>query len=215
MAHETIYRKGSSVKRAQATKDSSEYTVDKVKLKEDIRAYQEMCKRFEDKGLPTPSIPNSIGNALIQICAILSKKHYFIGYSWIDEMQSDALIKCCAAVPKFDVDAGTSAFAYFMQVAYYEFLERIKEEQKQKIVRASIVQNMGVELNDLIVQEVDVGEDFHNSMTEILQLQSIEIDYKLRAKKEPEIEMCHVDLFDVDSFHEQQQTSPCTSSSQD
>lgn len=199
MAHDTIYRKGGEVKRAQATKASSEYTVDKEKFKDDIRAYQEKCKQYEAEGKDVPQIPDSIGLAIMQICAILAKKPYFINYSWIDEMQSDAIIKCCDSVRKFDVNAGTSAFAYFMQIAYYEFIGRINDEKKQKIVKASIVQNIGVFLEDIAVQESDAGEDFHNSMTEILQLQSVEIDYKERKQKEPVIQTCPFDLFDIEN----------------
>lgn len=198
MGHQTIYHSGDKVKRAVSTKDPSTYLVDKEKLKADLLEYQQRCNLAESEGKPIPQISNSIGIAFLQIATILSKKHYFIGYSWIDEMISDAVIKCCESVRKFDTSAGTSAFAYFQQVCYFEFIGRINDEKKQKIVKASIVQNIGSQLNDVVTQEVDADEDFHSSMAEILALQSVEIDYKHKKKKEVEIDELPWDIFDVE-----------------
>lgn len=198
MAHHTIFRKGDTVNRVNAVKDPALYTVDKEQLKKDLLDYRNLCLQAEAEGRETPQIPDSIGKAFLQIATILSKKHYFIGYSFVNEMISDAVLKCCEACRKFDPTIGTSAFAYFMQVCWYEFLDRLKQEKKQKIVRASIAQNIGTMLEDVARQEVDADEDFHTVMGEILALQSVEIDYKERKQKEIVIEKCPINLFDVD-----------------
>jgi len=202
MAHQTIYRKGDTVNRVSSTKDPASYSVDKEQLKLDLLAYRDACLLAEAEGRETPRIPNSIGKAFLQIATILSKKHYFIGYSFINDMIADAVLKCCEACRKFDPTIGTSAFAYFMQVCWYEFLDRLKQEKKQKIVKASIVQNIGTMLEDVARQEVDADADFHSAMGEILALQSIEIDYKERKQKEVVIEKCNIDIFDVEGFKE-------------
>lgn len=199
MAHQTVYRNRETIKRVSPTKDPSKYVVDKEKLKQDLLEYQTICNQAEAEGKPIPQIPDSIGLAFMKIATILSKKHYFINYTYIDEMVSDAIIKCCEAVRKFDPNAGTSAFAYYTQVCWYQFLERLKDEKKQKIVKAAIVQNIGTMLDDVATQEVDADSDFHTAMGEILALQSVEIDWKQRKQKEPVIEMCPVNLFDIEA----------------
>lgn len=201
MAHQTVYRNKDTIKRALPQKDPAKYIVDKQKLKDDIAAYNIVCQEAEANGKPIPQIPDSIGHAFLMIAKILSKKHYFINYTWIDEMISDAVIKCCEAVRKFNTEAGTSAFAYFMQVCYYEFLDRIKNEKKQKLVRAAIVQNIGSMLEDVARQEVDADEDFHSAMGEILALQSVDLEYKPKKEKEVKIDLCPFDLFDIESEH--------------
>lgn len=198
MASKSIYHHGDSVTRVQATKTKEQHVVDNDKLKADIKAYQEECLKCESEGKDIPQIPDSIGKSLFQIATILSRKYYFNGYSWIDDMVSDALIKCCDAVRKFDVNMGTSAFAYFTQTCYFEFIGRIQSEKKQKIVKASIVQNIGSQLEDVARQEIDADEEFHTAMAEILALNSVEIDYKVKEKKEKEIEVLPWDIFNVD-----------------
>lgn len=199
MGHKTIFRNGDSVVRAVATKTTDQHVLNNADFKVWIREYQEACALATEEGREIPIIPNNIGKALMQIATILSKRHNFINYSWIDEMISDGVIKCCDAIRKFNTEQGTSAFAYFSQVCYFEFINRIQMEKKQKIIRASIVQNIGSQLDDVARQEIDADEEFHTAMGEILALQSMEIDYKRKEKKEKEIEMCPVDIFDIES----------------
>lgn len=199
MGSQSIYHHGDKVVRAVARKSKDQHFLNNEDFKSWIKDYQQKCIQAESEGKPIPQIPNNIGKAFLQIATALSKKYYFIGYTWIDEMISDGITRCCEAVRKFDPEKGTSAFAYFQQTIYFEFIGRIQSEKKQKIIRASIVQNIGSQLEDVAKQEVDADEDFHTAMGEILALQSMEIDYGTkREKKEPKIEMCPFDIFSVD-----------------
>lgn len=190
MGHQTIHLMGDKVARAQPTKSKDKHFLNNDDFKIWIEEYQQSCLAAEAAGTEVPQIPNRLGKAFLQIATALSKKPYFIAYSWNEDSIQDAVMQCCNAVRKFDTTKGTSAFAYFQQTCYYEFVGRITTEKKQKIVKAAIVQNLGSEFMDVSVQEQDQDEDYHNSMSEILQLQSIDLSQyeKKRKKKTKEVE---------------------------
>lgn len=189
MGKQTIHLGGDSVARAQPIKAKDKHFLNNEDFKQWIDDYQLACLKAESEEKPTPTIPNCLGKAFLQIATALSKKPYFIMYSWNEDSIQDAVMQCCNVVRRFDTKKGTSAFAYFTQVCYFEFIGRITTEKKQRIVKASIVQNLGSEFSDVTVQEQDQDEDYHNSMSEILQLQSMDISQyeKKRKKKDKEV----------------------------
>lgn len=184
MGKQTIYLDGDSVARAQPVKAKEKHFLNNEDFKQWIDEYQKDCVEKESLGLPVSQIPNKLGKAFLQIATALSKKPYFIMYSWNEDSIQDAVMQCCNVVRRFDTSKGTSAFAYFTQVCYFEFIGRITSEKKQRIIKASIVQNLGSEFSDVSVQEQDQDEDYHSSMSEILQLQSMDISqYEKKRKK--------------------------------
>lgn len=81
------------------------------------------------------NMTNELAVNLMKIAEGLSYKFNFINYtkSWKDEMIGDAVFKMYAALEskKFRLDTGFSPFAYFNQIAWHAFCNRIKKEKKQ------------------------------------------------------------------------------------
>jgi DNA-directed RNA polymerase specialized sigma24 family protein len=90
----------------------------------------DMTKYYEDD-----KMTDELAINLVKIAEGLSYNWRFINYtkSWRDEMVGDAIVKMYAALEskKFRIDSEFSPFAYFNQIAWHAFCNRIKKEKKQ------------------------------------------------------------------------------------
>ena len=82
-----------------------------------------------------PQVSNYIGQSILLICNNLAKKPNFSGYTYKQEMISDGIIDCIAAVDNFDPDKTNNPFAYFTQIAWNAFIRRITKEKKQSYIK--------------------------------------------------------------------------------
>lgn len=122
-----------------------------------LQEYKSMCKEAEKNGKPVPRIPEKIGNSFIMIATKLASKGNFVGYTYKDEMISDALENCVVAVHSFDPDKSNNPFAYFTQIIWYAFLRRIEKEKKQTYVKYKSLESLLIETS-----LEDEGEMFAN-----------------------------------------------------
>lgn len=100
------------------------------------KTFYEKLIEFQDyrndclaKGMEEPSAPKYIAECIINICNGLGHKLNFINYTWRDEMISDGIEKCVAAINKFDRNRTNNPFAYFTRIAWNAFVSRINEEK--------------------------------------------------------------------------------------
>jgi hypothetical protein len=103
--------------------------------------YRENLKLAEEKETEKPRVTNYIGQSILLICNNLAKKPNFSGYTYIQEMISDGVIDCIAAVDNFDPDKTSNPFAYFTQIAWNAFLRRIEKEKKHTYIKHKNFQN--------------------------------------------------------------------------
>lgn len=90
-------------------------------------------------------VPDYVGQCIMAICTKLSTKPNFIGYSFRDEMISDAIENCIASVDGFDPAKSSNPFAYFTQIAWNAFIRRISKEKKQQYIKhKNMVNNIAV-----------------------------------------------------------------------
>lgn len=107
--------------------------------------YKAKCKEAEANGDPIPRITETIGSAFLMIANKLSTKANFSGYTYKDEMVSDALENCIVAVHSFDPDKSKNPFAYFTQIIWYAFLRRIEKEKKQTYVKYKALETLVID----------------------------------------------------------------------
>jgi DNA-directed RNA polymerase specialized sigma subunit len=93
----------------------------------------------EDK--QKPQVSNYIGQSILLICNNLAKKPNFSGYTYKQDMISDGIIDCIAAVDNFDPDRTNNPFAYFTQIAWNAFIRRITKEKKQTYIKHKNFEN--------------------------------------------------------------------------
>ena len=92
-------------------------------------------------GLPKPQVTNYIGESILLICNNLAKKPNFSGYTYKQDMISDGIMDCIAAVDNFNPDKTNNPFAYFTQIAWNAFLRRIQKEKKQTYIKHKNYEN--------------------------------------------------------------------------
>lgn len=97
----------------------------------------EQVKKALAEGKEKPPVSNYIGECFCKICERRSYAPNFINYSYRDEMIADGIEDCLKAVDNFDVTR-VNPFAYFSQIAYYAFLDRIKIEKDQAYTKARL-----------------------------------------------------------------------------
>ncbi len=94
-----------------------------------------------EKEAEKPQVPRYIGESILLICNNLAKKPNFSGYTYKQDMISDGIMDCLAAVDKFDPDRTNNPFAYFTQIAWNAFLRRIQKEKKQTYIKHKNFEN--------------------------------------------------------------------------
>lgn len=95
----------------------------------------------ERDGKPKPRVSDYIGQSILLICNNLAKKPNFSGYTYKQDMISDGIIDCVAAVDNFNPDKTNNPFAYFTQIAWNAFLRRIQKEKKQTYIKHKNFEN--------------------------------------------------------------------------
>ena len=103
--------------------------------------YKTKLRDAEQNNKPKPQVSNYIGQSILLICNNLSKKPNFSGYTYKQEMVSDGIIDCIAAVDNFDPDKTNNPFAYFTQIAWNAFIRRIQKEKKQTYIKHKNYEN--------------------------------------------------------------------------
>jgi len=121
-----------------------------------LTEYKESCVTAKAGNLPSPPIPNYIGECFMKIAEGLSHKPNFINYSYRDEMISDGIENCLMYFDNFDPSKSSNPFAYFTQIIYFAFLRRIQKEKKQTYVKYKATEQMGI-LDEFEMMELEDG----------------------------------------------------------
>lgn len=131
-------------KLGKTKKNTDLYYISPQEFTEAIRdyyKYSDMCNELaESDNSPEAKQIRKTSEKLLNKCGLfikmtvegLSKRANFAGYTWKEDMVSDALLKCVKALVKhkFDVTKGYNPLSYFDKVASREFGHRIKLEKK-------------------------------------------------------------------------------------
>jgi len=111
--------------------------------------YKNDLKSSVEQDKTKPIVPQYIGESIILICTNLAKKPNFSGYTYKQDMISDGIMDCIAAVDNFNPDKTNNPFAYFTQIAWNAFLRRIQKEKKQTYIKHKNFENSFL-MNDLM-----------------------------------------------------------------
>ena len=103
--------------------------------------YKNAVEDAEKEGKEKPKVSDYIGQSILLICNNLAKKPNFSGYTYKQDMISDGIIDCIAAVDNFNPDKTNNPFAYFTQIAWNAFLRRIQKEKKQTYIKHKNYEN--------------------------------------------------------------------------
>ena len=162
--------------------------VNNAKLVHELVEYK---KRLESN--PDERLPEYIGKCILDICNRSSLRPNFIGYSFRDEMVSDAIENCLQYITNFDPAKSNNAFAYITQIAYYAFIRRITKEKKQSYIKHKMIMDMAFDSFDL--QDSDDQELSQNFVSYIQSHSSFDFESfeKKSSKKKKKVETTALD----------------------
>lgn len=141
-----------------------------VSNKDMYSAYVEWYKKIEEAkagGIEEPPMPEYIGECIMKICQRLAYRWNFIGYSFRNEMVSDAIVKNVHKAKNFDIVRSDNPFSYVTTIAFNEFANRIKKERKETNIKGNL-------LNEIDMEELF---DMSDSSDESLSVQRQYLDF--------------------------------------
>lgn len=118
----------------------STHYVSNSELLDGLIEYGRAVRKAHRNNLPKPVLPDYIGLCFLKIAERLSRKSNFSGYTFREDMVSDAVENCLLYVDNFDPKKSSNPFAYFTQIIYYAFLRRILREKKHLYVKYKLAE---------------------------------------------------------------------------
>lgn len=107
-------------------------------------------------------MPNELALAIQQICTNLAKSGKFVGYTWKDDMISDAVYMCLKAAKKFNPEKSKNPFSYFTQVAFNAFRKYLNTEH----LRLATIEAYKRGIETIYDYDLETDEDNYNSIME-------------------------------------------------
>ena len=138
--------------------------------------YNELLNRSHNQE-KKPQIPKYIGECIMKIAEKLSTKYNFINYSFKDEMVLDAIEKMVEKVEKYDITRDNpNPFAYFSQIAWNVFLQKIKSESRETYTKhKNFERQFASELVNM--DEGIFNNEEHNKVIEKFEAEKVKNNY--------------------------------------
>jgi hypothetical protein len=128
-----------------------------------------------------PVMSDKIAWAIMRIANKLSNSYNFVNYSYKDEMISDGILKCIAKAKGFDPLRSENPFAYFSQIIWNSFINRIKEEQHETSIKARYIREKMAHEFVEHGSSID-SEEGSNAFVEFLKENDVLVDYYEKKK---------------------------------
>ena len=137
-----------------------EHYVDNKKLYAELTDHINAYNKAKEEGVQTPPINRYIGSCIQLIANRYATKKNFSGYSFIEDMKGDGIENCIRYLHNFDPVKYSNPLAYFTQIIYFAFLQRIENEKKQSYIKYKATENSLV-MNTLVEMASDDQSHFH------------------------------------------------------
>jgi hypothetical protein len=109
----------------------------------------------QEQGTPAPVVPDAIASQFLLLAKKLSTRFNFSGYSWKDDMISDAVISCLRSAHKFNSEVSPNAFGFFNILCWRAFVDVIKIEKEHSYIKAKMFYAIPEDSFDVQDQDVD------------------------------------------------------------
>ena len=165
---------------------SKDYLQNKNILKEIIKSQEIQNKLPEDERQlrAAECLTPELVNMLMEIVRRFASSYRWRGYTWIDDMQGDAMLNLCKVALKFNLEkAGDypNPFGYYTQIIKRVFITYIEKEKKQGRIRDEIIEMSDT---DLLPSFARQHENESNSLQQDLDgTKVVESDPRKRRRK--------------------------------
>jgi hypothetical protein len=94
-------------------------------------------------------MPNYVAESILKLISRYALQGKYRGYTYIDEMKSEALLNCIKYCHNFDTTK-TNAFAYLTQYVTHSFWQVIAKEKHQAAIKFKSISEQSIYNNDRI-----------------------------------------------------------------
>lgn len=170
--------------KARASRDY----IDNDKFSEELGKWAARCReRMAIDRTDREPMSNYLGECILLIAKNVSRKHNFVGYSFKDDMISDAVLGCIKYLYNFNPDAETksgkvSAFNYVTTLVHNHFGARILEERKEQYLKLKSYELQGGD--DVFGNEVDLEGPIENDILTDHKSRIAEYEMFIEARKQ-------------------------------
>lgn len=110
-----------------------------------------------------PPVPAYVGRCIMQLIDNYGRKGNWRGYTYLDDMKSEATLTCCKYMANFNLERSSNAFAYFTQLIHNSFLFVLsKEKQYAEIKNNSVSEaNVDNDYNNIVLWSQEDADELH------------------------------------------------------
>jgi len=143
-----------------------------------------------------PKIPDYIGKCIYLIAVNLGKNFSFSGYTYKDEMISDAIENSLTYIENFNPAISNNPFSYFTQVSYFAFLRRIAREKKNLYIRYKSITNSMIDgslariesdESEHVMDNMDVSMEYMDAFVKEYEMKNNLVIPTMTKKEEAEV----------------------------
>lgn len=169
--------------------------------------FRESCEIAKNEGKPRPVIPEYIAKCIMMIAEKLSRKPNFYNYTFREDMVGDAIKNCILYIDNFDPSISRNPFAYFTQIIYFAFIQRIQKERKQLYVKYKSTEMLSVlgdyeqyEMTDMDGEGDGRQFELYENISEFIDNYEVKNNIKKTKKKRKEQERKEESSFILDDL---------------
>jgi hypothetical protein len=157
-------------------RDTSKDYINNAKMLAAFRDRKPLVTAAKESGEIKPQVSKYLGECIYSIANNLSRKGNFAGYSFRDEMVSDAIENCLMYIDTFDPDhPKANPFSFFTLTCWRAFIRRIQKEKKQTYIKMKLSEQ--VEMTSLEGSGAGTKIDYD-------RLEAVEKSLKIRKDEE-------------------------------
>lgn len=105
-----------------------------------------------------PPLPPFVGECLMKLVTGYARKVNFSGYTYVDEMRSEALLTCVKYAHNFDPEKSQNAFAYFTQIIHHAFTQVLNKEKNISTMKFNMMKDANPSLSKRDFNEIMLGD---------------------------------------------------------
>lgn len=132
-----------------------------VNNKQLTEAMAKWVATFEE-GKPRSPMPDYVGLCLMKMVEKYGRKYRFSGYTYLDEMQSEALLTAVKYAHNFKPEKSNNAFAYFTQIIHNAFIQFINSEKKLANLKFEMVKELNPKIGRQDWHDIKLDDSSHS-----------------------------------------------------
>ena len=97
-------------------------------------------KMYKETGI----VSENLGKMIVRIASNYSNIGSFSGYTWKEDMISEAVLTCLKYLHNFDIEKSNNPFAYFTTISKHAFINYIMKQKKHSSIKDICVKKRGI-----------------------------------------------------------------------